>query len=462
MACRGPDRGTCRRLALWGPVVLLLSCPSILHAQTPRIQGQGAAASGMGNAFTAQADDPSALHYNPAGMTQLRGVQNMFGALLIGGSTSFVSPSGAAATGDRGGSVAWPLPGHFYLTANLKDVGFASLEQWTVGVGLTTPFGSLSQYPLNGPFRTAVTFTTLPLLDIKPTIAYKVNEQLSIGLGADIYTFSGLFGEGHVEQQSIWPGGLGIPAGSRVELKGSDTTAGFNVSLLYTPFRNADGKPLANIGLVYRSQAVLSLSGQFLANGRVQADATAPLALPSVYSGGFAIWPVRDRTHEWKWELDVDYIGWKANRDNNVQLSTGSRILQPQNWRNTYNVMIGTEYKWLRLERLPEWEVALRGGFTNQQTQVPDYTFNPGVPSAETQIPSVGLGLLCKEQGMLFGAKCGDLGIGSLKPKAVGLDLSYQAAFYEDRTITGNRNSTVDGRYKTLIHVGGFTLRFEF
>ncbi len=462
MVRAGNHRVSNLRPALWAAVALLAAWPSLLHAQTPRIQGQGAAASGMGNAFTAQADDPSALHYNPAGMTQLRGVQNMFGALLIGGSTSFVSPTGVATTGDRGGSVAWPLPGHFFLTANLKDVGFASLENWTVGVGLTTPFGSLSQYPLNGPFRTAVTFTTLPLLDIKPTIAYKVNEQLSIGLGADIYTFSGLFGEGHVEQQSIWPGGLGIPAGSRVELKGSDTTAGFNISLLYTPFRNADGMPLANIGLVYRSQAVLNLSGQFLANGRVQADATAPLALPSVYSGGFAIWPVRDRIHEWKLELDVDYIGWKANRDNNVQLSTGSRILQPQSWRNTYNVMIGTEYKWLHLERLPEWEIALRGGFTNQQTQVPDFTFNPGIPSADTQIPSVGLGLLCKEQGLLFGFKCGDLGIGGLKPKAIGLDLSYQAAFYEDRTITGNRNPTVDGTYKTLIHVGGFTLRFNY
>lgn len=158
----------------------------------------------------------------------------------------------------------------------------------------------------------------------------------------------------------------------------------------------------------------------------------------------------------------MDYIGWKANRDNNVQLSTGSRILQPQNWRNTYNVMIGTEYKWLHLERLPEWEIALRGGFTNQQTQVPDFTFNPGIPSADTQIPSVGLGLLCTEQGLLFGFKCGDLGIGGLTLKAVGLDLSYQAAFYEDRTVTGNRNSTVDGTYKTLIHVGSFTLRFNY
>ena len=67
-------------------------------AQVPRIQGQGTAASGMGNAFSAQADDPSALHYNAAGMTQLHGVEFMTGVLLSGGSTTFTSPTGATAT----------------------------------------------------------------------------------------------------------------------------------------------------------------------------------------------------------------------------------------------------------------------------------------------------------------------------------------------------------------------------
>src|SRR5215470_15332992 len=58
-----------------------------VFAQVPRIQGQGTAASGMSNAFSAQADDPSALHYNPAGMTQLQGIQLMAGAIASGGST---------------------------------------------------------------------------------------------------------------------------------------------------------------------------------------------------------------------------------------------------------------------------------------------------------------------------------------------------------------------------------------
>ena len=122
---------------LYGPVL----------AQVPRIQGQGTAASGMGNAFSAQADDPSALHYNPAGMTQLRGVEFMTGALLSGGTTTFTSPTGVTATGDRDGSLAWPPPTHLYLTANLKDLGIRAFGDLTAGIGVTVPFGSVTRWP---------------------------------------------------------------------------------------------------------------------------------------------------------------------------------------------------------------------------------------------------------------------------------------------------------------------------
>ncbi|HET9867901.1 MAG TPA: outer membrane protein transport protein, partial [Nitrospira sp.] len=393
---------------LYGPVL----------AQVPRIQGQGTAASGMGNAFSAQADDPSALHYNPAGMTQLRGVEFLTGALLSGGTTTFTSPTGVTATGDRDGSLAWPPPTHLYLTANLKDLGIRAFGDLTAGIGVTVPFGSVTRWPNDGPFRTATTFNTLPLLDIKPTVAYRLTNDLSIGLGADIYTFSGLFGEGHVERKSVWPGGGGIPAGAQVELFGADTAAGFNASLLYTALRNPDGKPLANIGIVYRSQATLHLNGALLANGAKVSDATATFVLPQVFTGAIAIWPVRNHERQWKLEVDVDYVGWKSVRNLDVHLANGGTIPQPLNWRSTYAVMVGTEHRWLVLESLPSWEVALRAGYTTQPTQMPDFGFDPGVPSADVHIVGTGLGLVCKAQGKFLGLfTCGEVGVGVLKPK---------------------------------------------
>ena len=441
----------------------LAGFPEVASSQVPRIQGQGAAASAMSNAFSAQADDPSALHYNPAGMTQLQGIQVMAGVLASGGSTDFTSLTGVTARGDRNGSAAWPPPGHTYITANLKSLGVTALGDLSVGIGLTVPFGSMTRWPNDGPFRTATTFSTLPLLDIKPTLAYKVTENLSLGLGADIYTFSGLVGEGQVEKHSVWPGGLGIPAGAKVELSGKDTAAGFNASLLYTAWRNADGKPVANVGIVYRSQATLHLSGALLANGAKVSDAKATLVLPQVITGAVALWPVRTQEREWKLEMDVDYVGWKSVRNLDVMLANGVTIPQPQNWRNTYAVMLGTEYKWLELESLQNWEVALRAGYTNQQNQMPDLTYDPGIPSSDVNIVGGGLGLLCKEQGLFLGLmRCGDLGAGSLKPKAIGVDLSFQAALYEDRTVSGNRNPTVNGTYRTTLYNGSASIRVVY
>ena len=56
--------------------IALLCAPSTLYASGLRIFDQSASATGQASAFTAQADDASAVYYNPAGMTQLRGIQS--------------------------------------------------------------------------------------------------------------------------------------------------------------------------------------------------------------------------------------------------------------------------------------------------------------------------------------------------------------------------------------------------
>ncbi len=451
-------------------MVLVEGSPSIVHATGFRILDQSASATGQSGAFTAQADDPSAVYYNPAGMTQLRGVQTSLGTILAGGHTSFTSPTGATSRGDFGGSVASPPPTNFYVTANLKDLGITSLGDLTAGIGVLSPFGIVYRYPNDSPFSTAVTRQTLPLIDIKPTLAYRLNDHLSIGVGADIYTFASFWGAGQGVTKFNNAGipGVPAPAGTPLEINGGNTAPGFNVSLLYTPFRNADGKPLANIGLVYRSQATLHLNGNFLANGGTVADASTTVVLPQVFTGGIALWPVRDQDREWKLELDVDYTGWKSFRNTDVHLSTGATIPFPQNWQSGYTTMIGTEYKWLRLERLPDWEVALRGGYWYSQNAVPDASFTPTVPDANNHSISVGLGLLCRGEAHFLGLfPCGNENGGLLQPKALGLDLAFQALLYETRTVTGNQNpvaipGSVNGTYQTTWYVGSINLRVNF
>lgn len=447
---------------LWSVVMLVVFLlPSNTSAQAIRFQPQGAAAAGQGNAFVAQADDASAIHFNPAGLSQVDGVQSIVGSNLMGGSIKYKSPAGLDTRGDLGGSITSPPPSHFYLSANLGALGASALSPVTLGLGLTSPFGSNTRYPVDGPFNTAVTTAALPLIDIKPTIAYKVNEDLSLGVSADIYTFASFLGQGHVEQKQVGAGVFGIPAGASVELNGKGTGAGATVSLLYTPLRNSDGKPIASVGLVYRSQAVVPLNGSLLVNGSKASDVSTTLVLPQMYTGAIAIWPVRTSEREWKLELDVEYVGWKSMRDLDLHLSSGTVIPQPQQWKTVPVVAIGTEYKWLNPGWLPQWDVAVRSGYTRTENPVPDLTFNPGTISLSSNTLSIGAGFLCKSQGRFLGlVPCG--GTSSLWPKAIGLDVAFQEWFYEPRTVVGNLNPTVNGTYHAYVHLGTASVKFMF
>jgi long-chain fatty acid transport protein len=450
-------------------LVLVAACSlSDAHAAGFRLYNQGAAAAGQANAFTAQADEPSAIHYNPAGLTQLRGVQFSGGSVLVGGGTSFTSPTGTIVHGGFDNSIASPAPFNFYATTNLGDIWSQRLRGFVLGLGVTTPFGLVYSFPASSPFASAVTNEKLPMIDIKPTIAYQVTEQLSVGLGADIYTFSGLLGSSHAfVQQLISSGGPGLPpAGSQLELNGTDTAAGFNASLMYTPFRNADGKPLANVGFVYRSQVTLHLNGDFLANGARVTTASTTAVLPQTFTGGVAIWPTRTSAYEWKLELDIDYTDWKAFRNTDVRFGTGAMIAFPQNWRGSYTMMFGTEWKWLQVPALPAWEIALRSGYWHAQAAVPDRSYNPAVPDADQHLFAVGLGTLCKTGGRFLAVvPCGSQAWFS--PKAIGLDVGYQFILYEPRTVVGNQNpvavpGSVDGTYHTSFHVASLNLRLNF
>jgi long-chain fatty acid transport protein len=438
--------------ALFAAVAFFLPSPSF--AQAIRFQPQGAAAAGQGNAFAAQADDASAIHFNPAGLTQVDGVQSIVGTNLMGGSIKYKSPAGLDTRGDFGGSITSPPPSHFYLSANLGALGASAFSPITLGLGLNSPFGTNIRYPLDGPFNSAVTTAALPLIAIKPTVAYKLSDQLAIGVSADIYTFASFLGQGHIEQKQI----LG---GTSVELNGNGTGAGATVSLLYTPLRNGDGKPIASVGLVYRTQAVVPLSGSLLINGAKVADASTNLVLPQIYTGAIAIWPVRTSEREWKLELDVEYVGWKSNRDLDVHLSTGGPILQSQQWKTVPVVAVGTEYKWLNPAWLPHWDVAVRSGYTRTENPVPDRNFNPGTISISANTLSIGAGFLCKGQGQFLGLiPCG--GASALWPKAIGLDVAFQEWFYEPRTVAGNLIPAVDGTYHAYVHLGTVSFKVMF
>jgi long-chain fatty acid transport protein len=447
---------------------MCLLVPSAAHGDGFRLLDQGAAATAQGAAFAAQADDPSALHYNPAGMTQLPRVQLYSGANLISGPTNFTNTDGATTSGGSGGVIANPPPGSFYITGSLKELMPGAIGDLTLGLGLTAPFGLKVSYPTDGPLATVTTHAALPLLDIKPTAAYRLAPYLAVGAGLDIYTFSSLIGDGQAEQKRLAGpefSPLGIPPGSVLEVNGVDTAVGFNLSMLITPFRTTDDKhkPRFNLGIVYRSPVTLNLEGRFLVNGRSVADAEVQLKLPWIFTGGVAWWPVRNDSHEWKLEVDVDHVDWSSFKNLDVKLSTGATLPLPQNWWGTYVVMFGSEYRWLAPSGLPGWEIAARGGYIHSATPVPSKTFGAAISDSDYNVFSIGLGLLCRPPGTFAGVlPCGREEGPRWLPRALGLDLAYQEVVYDARQITNDNDPRVNGRWKTSTHVGSISFRFNF
>lgn len=430
------------------------------HSDGFRVPYQGAAAAGQGEAFAAQADDASALFYNPAGLTQLKGVQASIGTNLVGGGLTYDAPNGERVFGDLGGSVAVPPPSNLYVTANLKDLGFEALGPLSVGLGIASPYGLIMRYPKDGPFSDIVTSTKLPLFDIKPTIAYQVTDMLSVGVGLDIYTFAGFLGEGHYSLKR------GVIGKSASELETDGTGLGYNASLLLTPLRTEAGLPRLNLGFVYRSRTNLPMRGRFRSTAEgisTITKASVNASLPEVITAAVAYWPIRDAEREWKLEYDMDFVGWDEFKSFDVKFPGGSVSSIPQEWQSIWTASFGSEYKWIGPDALPDWDVSLRAGYQHSNTPIPEATFSPAVPDSDWNLVAIGIGMTCKPGGQFLGViGCGRADQNGVGRGSIGVDLAFQTAFFDSRTVKDNRVDVVNGTYRATLYVGSVNFRVAF
>lgn len=432
-----------------------------------RILDQSAAATAQGGAFAAQADDPSAVHFNPAAITDLPGLQMTAGTLLVNGDIDFTPISGPAIEGDFGSTFANPPPSSFFMSVKPGDLGWPSFDSLTLGLGIYSPFGNITRYPRTSSLAPVLTRAASPILDVTPTVALRVHPSLALGAALDIYTFSDAFGEGHVEVQQtgedLAHAGFPFAPDDDIELNGRDTALGYHAALLFTPFRNEQEQPLVNVALVFRSRATLNLTGQFLNKSQGFAlGAKTDLTLPQIITAGLAVWPIRDDRREWKVEIDVDHADWTSFDHLDVTLSNGTVLPNPRNWQSAYVVMTGTEYKFIKPAWLPSWDVSLRGGYVFADSPVPERTFSPDVPDSNSHSYSAGIGFLCRRGGVFLDVLPCGTGQNGLGVAAIGIDVAYQGIFYQSRGIFHNDNPRVRGAWDTTIHVVALNLRVNF
>ena len=347
------------------------------------IYEQSAKAVGMAGAFTAQADDPSAIFFNPAGITQLDGTQASVGACLVLPTMQFQS-NGNAVMGSYPGETAkikdhtWVIP-NVYVTHKVND-------KVTIGIGSFAHFGLGVEWPKywEGRFTPGTTKTVLTTTSISPVIAFKPFENLSIGLGPYIQYFD-------IKLNSLVfiapPTPPLTPNSNRAQTVDASLTAnnwdwgwqaGFRLKII-------DG---LSFGAAYLSEVRHKITDgdqelRSLANGALilKQGFSAEFILPATLRLGLA-WQ-RD---PWTIEAGAQWTEWSSYKTLQAVFDNGTSLTSPKNWHNAWLWRIGAQY---RVNKYLD----LRAGFLYDVTPIPSDTLDPLVPSGDRKGFCGGFGL---------------------------------------------------------------------
>ena len=342
-------------------------------------EAQGTSYAGAG----ARADDPSTLFYNPAGITHLHGYQislsaaGIFpdGTLASGSATNTARLPAGGTTGMNSGVSAF-LPS-FYATAEINPRLFA-------GLAVTSPYGLATKYPTSSITRYYGLTTSLRVINIGPTLAFKVTPQISVGGGLNIETadahLSNSVDFGTIGYAYRIPGLYPGSADGLGTLKGTDTALGWNLAALYEP--GDDWR----IGATYRSAVFHNLTGTlgyqsvptYLQAKFQNAAASAKVPEPSTFSLSAAkdIGP-------WTALADVTYTGWSVFQNLTVISGGAVTTATAEKFKDTVSVAVGADY------RLND-QLTLRGGVAWDPTPVQNSYRTPRIADNDRFWLSIG------------------------------------------------------------------------
>jgi long-chain fatty acid transport protein len=325
---------------------------------------QSSRAAGEADAFTAQANDPSAIFYNPAGLTQLSGTHIQVGAYYLQPEFDFHSDAGQRQHMD----LPSVLP-HFYAES---DFG---LKQVRFGIGLNDVYGINEHWGDQGPLNTIVNRASLSVINIAPTIAYQVNDHLSLGVALNVY-----YGSLDLKRNAI----LAAPPApeGEFELKGYDTAVGITAGAMYKiNDRN-------QIGVYYRSPFTLNFNGHAQVTSTIipeigPSQANEKLNFPQSIGLGYAYKPVQPLTLE----SDVIWTDWHAVDQLKIHSSNPAFNNQTikADWKSGFTLRAGAEY-----QLAEHW--FLRAGYAYGQGSAPQSTFSPLVPDNTYNLVALGVG----------------------------------------------------------------------
>ena len=355
-------------------VIITISCSSGYPAGFMNYN-QDAAAVGMGDCFTAIADNGSAIFYNPAGINQLEGTQLRSGFQLFFPDTSFRGSKSGERT-DMDDDLSALLTGYFTHKVN---------DKISIGGGIFTPFGLVTEWPSRWEGATVSTYAAMRTFCVNPVISIQLHPRLSLALGID-YLYSDFKIRRVIDPNQMIGLPLGIPLG-KITLEGFDDTWGYNLGLLF--HLNDRWK----LGVAYRSKFKLEFDGHahFRLPTLLQAlypptDISPRIELPPIVSV-----EISTRIYEkWTFSTGILWTGWSVY-DELVPKFRDKFLIPPsmrsslQDWRDVLAFNLGVQY-----HLNPTW--TFRSGYVFDKSPVPEKTLSPMVPDTDGHLISLGIG----------------------------------------------------------------------
>lgn len=336
-------------------------------------------AGGIGNAYAgsaATAENASTIFYNAAGLTELRNTNISGGLTAVEATCRFhneASSAGSLAASNTvaDGCGAAQIP-NAYLSSAITD-------NIHVGIGIGAPFGLMTKYqsPWIGGAQ-SIKFD-VKTININPTVAMRVNDNVSIGFGLDWQRFKSeyerLLGTFNVP-------GLASTAGVTASINTSDNAWGWNAGVLFKL------SPETRIGISYRSSIDHKAKGDLSLRSDGSATATATMnALNAAGASGAVSVDIKapdtwilSTSHRLddRWELlaDVSRSGW-SSIPRLVIVKADGTIAQTINtdYRDTWRVALGANYQLydnVKLRVGTAYDQSPTKGATSRFTFMPD------------------------------------------------------------------------------------------
>ena len=391
--------------------------PFRLLAQDFSFYEPGARAASLGGAFTARADDASALFYNPAGLAFLGGFRLKTNIAFAKRTTTAAWPD--AVSGVQSG------PSEFTGSVSLS---WQPLKRVTIGTGLFSPYNYESYWTPGWSGETVNERNRLRTLYFRSVVAVEVIKGLSLSAGIDVASSSLRWL--HTIPFNIpnypLPRDIDIDSSLRLHGKGHGFVAGVLwkvIPALQIGARYQRGIPINFAGSNLFNSQTLDTSGTtvpdpYQPSRRLSSlidfyyatqSITGRLTFPREIAGGFALTPMASLSFYldvvWdRWSEFGDWIfrSWDEGNAVNpsftpvyqafygLELNYGTQGV-PLDLRDTKAVKAGLEFR-------PGRYIAVRAGYARHQSSVVEAGRTPVYPDLGRNIYTLGFGY----EGPLF------------------------------------------------------------